>query len=265
MRSCFAANVAGLAMRRAALVLLSICFAAAALAQEPATPDAPAPPAKPADNGKCIGVLSAIGDSFSLQKIGITAFGNERDKVAIDSWQIDNLVVGKISAFMGKSWSVRPISYPKGTFATLEQDHGLLYDYEAELAGIVRRVTSSTKCTHHVVVLKTSSRYGTSNQSIYGLGILEVGAPLHPWDHIDYLHALYVIRVYDGRTFAKLGERRGSFDEWHFSDIQGPYRQVDNASWPRPGAAPGAAVREGLRSLVAKSLDVTMPQVLRVQ
>src|SRR5271165_5485258 len=102
MRSCFAANVAGLAMRRAALVLLSICFAAAALAQEPATPDAPAPPAKPADNGKCIGVLSAIGDSFSLQKIGITAFGNERNKVAIDSWQIDNLVMGKISAFMGK-------------------------------------------------------------------------------------------------------------------------------------------------------------------
>ena len=33
----------------------------------------------------------------------------------------------------------------------------------------------------------------------------------------------------------------------------------------RPGAAPGAAVREGLRSLVAKSLDVTMAQVLRIQ
>jgi hypothetical protein len=261
----FAADCAGLAMRRAALVLLSMSLAAAALAQEPATPGARALPAKLADNGKCIGVLSAIGESFSLQKIGITAFGNERNKVAIDSWQIDNLVVGKIGAFMGKSWSVRPISYPKGTFAALEQDHGLFYNYDAELTGIVRRVTSSTKCNHYVVVLKTSSRYGTSNQSIYGLGILEVGAPLHPWDHIDYLHALYVIRIYDGRTFAKLGERRASFDEWHFSDIQGPYRQVDNASWPRPGAAPGATVKDGLRSLVEKSLDVTMPQILRIE
>jgi hypothetical protein len=256
-------------MRRATFVLLSMCLTGAALAQEPAAPTAPAaaPPANSngTDNGKCIGVVSAIGDSFSLQKIGITAFGNERNKVPIDSWQIDNLVVSKISAFLGKSWSVRPISYPKGTFATLEQDHGLFYNYDTELTGIVRRLTSSTKCNHHVVVLKTSSRYGTTNQSIYGLGILEVGAPLHPWDHIDYLHALYVIRIYDGHTFSKLGERRASFDEWHFSDIQGPYRQVDNASWPRPGAAPSAAVREGVRSLVAKSLDVTMPQVLRVQ
>jgi hypothetical protein len=264
MRSRFAADFAR-ATHRAALVLLSVCLACAALAQQPATPKAPAPPAKPADNGKCIGVLSAIGDSFSLQKIGLTVLGNERNKVPIDSWQIDNLVVGKISAFLGKSWSVRPISYPKGTFATLEQDHGLFYNYDAELTEIIRRVTSSTKCDHYVVVLKTSSRYGTSNQSLYGLGILEVGAPLHPWDHIDYLHALYVIRVYDGQTFAKLGERRASFDEWHFSDIQGPFRQVDNSSWPQPGAAPGAAVREGLRSLVEKSLDVTMPQVLRVQ
>jgi hypothetical protein len=265
----FAADCAGLAMRRAALVLLSMCFAGAALAQEPAAPKPPAaaPPANAnaADNGKCIGVLSAIGDSFSLQKVGITAFGNERNKVPIDSWQIDNLVVTKISAFLSKSWSVRPISFPKGTFATLDQDQGLFFNYDAELTGIVRRVASSTKCRHYVVVLKTSSRYGTTNQSLYGLGILEAGAPLHPWDHIDYLHALYVIRVYDGQTFAKLGERRASLDEWHFSDIAGPYRQVDNASWPRPGAAPGPAVRDGLRSLVAKSLDVTMPQVLRIQ
>lgn len=265
----FATEFPGLATRRAALVLLSMCFAGAGLAQEPATPKAPAAAlpatANAADNGKCIGVLSAIGDSFSLQKVGITAFGNERNKVPIDSWQIDNLVVSKISAFLSKSWLVRPISFPKGTFATLEQDHGLFYNYDAELTGIVRRVASSTKCRHYVVVLKTSSRYGTTNQSLYGLGIMEAGAPLHPWDHIDYLHALYVIRVYDGQTFAKLGERRASLDEWHFSDIQGPYRQVDNASWPRPGAAPGAAVRDGLRSLVAKSLDVTMPQALRIQ
>jgi hypothetical protein len=218
MRFRFATDFAALAMRRAAFVLLSMCIAgAAALAQEPAKPKAPeATPSansNAADNGKCIGVLSAIGDSFGLQKIGITAFGNERNKVPIDSWQIDNLVVSKIGSFMSKSWSVRPISYPKGTFATLEQDHGLFYNYDAELAGIVRRVASSAKCNHYVVVLKTSSRYGTTNQSIYGLGILEVGAPLHPWDHIDYLHALYVIRVYDGHTFAKLGERRATLDE----------------------------------------------------
>jgi hypothetical protein len=181
MRSRLAADIAGLAVRRAALVLLSIWVAAGtALAQQPARPKAATPPAKPntADNSKCIGVLSTIGDTINLQKIGITVFGNELNKVPIDSWQIDNLVVSKISAYLSKSWSVRPISHPKGAFATLEEDHGLFYNRDAELTEIIRRVTSSTKCDHYVVVLKGSSGYGTTNQSLYGLGVLETCAPI---------------------------------------------------------------------------------------
>ena len=114
-----------------------------------------AKPKAAADNGKCIGVVSAIGDTFSLQKIGITVFGNELNTVPIDSWQIDNLVIGKISAFLSKAWTVRRISYPKGAFSSLdERQHPLFYNYEEDLKGVVRRVTSSTKCDHYVVVVK---------------------------------------------------------------------------------------------------------------
>jgi hypothetical protein len=260
-----AAYIVGPATRRVVPVLFSTFIACGfALAQQPAKPKAAAPSAKPAaaDNGKCIGVLSAIGDSINLQKIGITVFGNELNKVPVDSWQIDNLVVSKISTYLSKSWSVRPISYPKGAFATLEQDHGLFYNYDAELTGIVRRVTSSTKCDHYVVVLKGSSGFGTSNQSLFGLGVLETGGLMSA----DYLFALYQIRVYDGQTMAVLGQQRATFDENHFSSIHGPFRQLyTNFTFPQPGMMPGPAVRDGLRSLVEKSLDVTMPQVLRVQ
>jgi len=95
MPSRFAAGIAGNAILRAAFVLLSILAAiGVAVAQQPAKPKAPAtnsPPVKPstAENTKCIGVISAIGDTFSLQKIGITVFGNELNTVPIDSWQID--------------------------------------------------------------------------------------------------------------------------------------------------------------------------------
>src|ERR1700722_1723313 len=240
MRSCFAADLAGLVMRCAALVLLSMCIAGAALAQQPAKPKAPAaaPAPKPsaADNGKCIGVLSAIGDTINLQKIGFTVFGNELNKVPVDSWQIDNLVVSKITAYLSKSWSVRPISYPKGAFATLEQDHGLFYNLDAELTEIIRRVTSPTKCDHYVVVLKGSSGYGTSNQSLYGLGVLDAGAPIMI---TDILFALYVIKVYDGQTFTVLGQQRATLDENHFSTIHGPFRQLyTNFTFPQPGTVP---------------------------
>jgi hypothetical protein len=264
MRFRFATDFAGLAMRRAVPVLFSTFIACGlGLAQQSAKPKAPAA-GKPAaaDTGKCIGVLSAIGDSINLQKIGITVFGNELNKVPVDSWQIDNLVVSKISAYLSKSWSVRPISYPKGAFATLEQDHGLFYNRDAELTEIIRRVTSSTKCDHYVVVLKGGSGFGTSNQSLYGLGVLETGGLMSA----DYLFALYLIRVYDGQTMAVLGQQRATFDENHFSAIHGPFRQLyTNFTFPQPGTVPGPAVRDGLRSLVEKSLDITMPQVLRVQ
>ena len=263
MRLRLAADFAVSVMRRATPAVFSLFIACGtALAQQSAKPAAPAAKPSAAPSGKCIGVLSAIGDSINLQKIGITVFGNELNKVAIDSWQIDNLVVGKISAYLSKSWSVRPISYPKGAFATLEEDHGLFYNFDAELTEIIRRVTSSTKCDHYVVVLKSRSGFGTSNQSLYGLGVLEAGGLMGA----DYLFALYLIRVYDGHTMAMLGQQRATLDENHFSAIHGPFRQLyTNFTFPQPGTMPGPAVRDGLRSLVDKSLDVTMPQILRIE
>ena len=38
---------------------------------------------------KRVCVISAIGDTYSLQKVGITVFGNALDKVPIEAWGID--------------------------------------------------------------------------------------------------------------------------------------------------------------------------------
>jgi hypothetical protein len=131
-------------------------------------------------------------------------FGNELNYVPIDFWQIDNLVVGKISTFLSKSWSVQRIDYPKGAFSSLAEQHPLFFDYDEELRRIVRGLTSSTKCGHYVVVAKTTSSYGTTNQSVGGLGIVEAGTPLWQW---DYIYALFMIRLYDGQSFAVEGQQ----------------------------------------------------------
>jgi hypothetical protein len=267
MTSRVAAEIAGPAMRRAAIALLSILVAGGVVvAQQPAKPKTPAAtqPAKPsaADNSKCIGVISAIGDTFNLQKVGFTVFGNELNHVPIDSWQIDNLVIAKISAFLSKSWTVRRINYPKGAFSSLDEQHPLFFNYAEELQGIVRRLASSTKCDHYVVAVKSSSRYGTTNQTVGGLGIVEVRNPLYG---VDYIFALYSIRVYDGQTFALLGGRGAILEESFGSTIRGPNREVDKFWWPESDAAKSTMLRDGIRSLVEKSLDKTMPLILRVE
>jgi hypothetical protein len=279
MRPRAKAQTAGAVLRLAAFALASILTVCGpGVTQQPMTskPVTPKPaaaksaqPAKPsaAESTKCIGVVSAIGDTFHLRKIGFTVFNNDSNTVPIESWQIDNLVISKIGTFLSKSWTVRRINYPKGAFSSLDEKHPLFYNYDDDLQGIVRRLSSSTRCDHYAVVVKGGSQYSDTNQSLYGLGVLEIGAPLRTG---DFIYALYSIRLYDGQTFAVLGRRDAVIEQPNllnvfFKPIHGPYLGVDTSWWPEADAEKSTKLRDGIRSLVEKSLDVTMPMILRVE
>lgn len=275
MTSRIAAEITGLAVRCAAIALLFLfAFGGAGIAQQ-ATKPKPRPavsaqPAKPnvADSGKCIGVISAIGDTLFLRKVGITIFGNEQNTAPVESWHIDDVVFGKISTYLSKSWTVRRINYPKGAFASLDGQHPLFYNYNDDLQGIVRRLASSTRCDHYVVVVKGSSQVGTNNQSVYGLGIVETTSIMGV---DDFVHALFTIKIYDGQTFAILGQRGARIEKWSLvSDftgppIGGPVHAVDRSWWPQSDAAQSTKLRDAIRSLVEQALDATMPEILRAE
>jgi len=270
MTSRIAAEIGRLTARCAATFLFAAVIAGAAVAQQPAKPKAPAASSKPsaADSGKCIGVISTIGDTLFLRKVGITIFGNEQNTAPVDSWHIDDVVFGKISTYLSKSWTVRRINYPRGAFASLDGQHPLFYNYNDDLQGIVRRVASSTRCDHYVVVVKGSSQVGTSNKSVYGLGIVETTSIMGV---NDFVHALFTIKIYDGQTFAILGQRGARIEKWSLvSDftgppIGGPVHAVDRSWWPQSDAAQSTKLRDAIRSLVEQALDATMPEILRVQ
>jgi hypothetical protein len=103
-----------LAVASAALVLL---FGTAGEAQTPPATSAPAAPAKtvakkpaakakpgakqPAavETGPCrLGVISAIGDRFSVHKFGITVFETEDNEVPVEGWGLDDLAVARVRA-----------------------------------------------------------------------------------------------------------------------------------------------------------------------
>jgi hypothetical protein len=281
MRPRAKAETAGAVTRLAAIALtsiLTVCgpgVAQQSVTPKPATPQRAAaksaPPAKPsaAESTKCIGVVSAIGDTFHLRKIGITVFNNDSNTVPIESWQIDNLVISKISTFLSKSWTVRRVNYPKGAFSSLDEKHPLFYNYDDDLQGIVRRLSSSTRCDHYAVVVKGGSRFSDTNQFVYGLGIVESGASFLTF---DLIYALYWIRIYDGQTYEVIGKRGAITEQSNpllglvtAKSIGGPYLKVDRSWWPESDAAKSTMLKDGIRSLVEKSLDVTMPLILRVE
>src|SRR2546421_3737877 len=115
------------------LIALLSLLAAAAAQTPPATTPPPAqtaipakpvakkatPKAKPVakqpaamESGPCrLGVISVIGDHYSVQKFGLTIFENEASEVPID-WGLDDLVFARVRAATSNDPAVRRIASP---------------------------------------------------------------------------------------------------------------------------------------------------------
>jgi hypothetical protein len=239
-------------VHRAAIILFCLLFVPAAVAQ-------PAAPKKP-DGRKSVGVISALGHKFALQKVGITVFGNELKEVPIDSWAIDDLVVAKIAAVLGRQFDVRRIGYAKGAFNAFEAQGGLFRDREAELQDVVRKIAAAQKCDLYLVVTRGSSPFGTTNQFVTGLGLVVAGGGLIDNSH---LVAISVLHLYDGRSFALLKRQGASIGQaTFFKTIKGPHREVDQSWWPSGPAAQNDKLRSATRALVEQSMAMTAVELL---
>ena len=219
---------------------------------------------EPGAGRKSVGVISALGDKFALQKVGITVFGNDYADIPIEAWKIDDLVAAKVGAHLSKRFEVRRITYPKDTFTAYEKPGGLFRDHKAELRKIMQDITASQKCDLYVLVMKGGSMVGNTNQSVSGLGILQAGSGLFLPN--VRIHALSTIRVFDGRTFEILAEKRGTMGQQTFmAVIQGPHREVDMAWWPAsPQGAQNPKMKDAIVALLDQSLAMTLPELLPV-
>lgn len=266
--------------------ILTSCFIVSASAQAPppqgATTQSGAPAAKPVakksspktktgakpatESGPCqIGVIPFIGDVFVVKKVGLMVFGNEYTEVPINGWGLDDLVVARIRA-AAPGVAVRKITPAKDAFAT--EDKGglsaLFRDRNADQIAAVRKVAAGIPCKRYILVHRTGTQFSNTNQFIHGVGI--VG-----WAGRNYLFALTYIRVFNGEDFSTLKQAAAATGEESviarglgLNPIHGPSRRLEDISFPAsPGeAASNPALREGVRALLAASLDHTMPTVL---
>jgi hypothetical protein len=197
---------------------------------------------------RTVGVISAVGHKFALQKMGITVFGNELNEVPI-SWGIDDAVAGKVSALLSGRYAVRRISPPAGLDADNAQD-------------IVRKIAASQKHDLYVVVARSSAPFGSSNQIVTGLGMIEAGGIIYP-DNVT-LFAVTTVLVYDGRTFERLGWQRTGVEGISIGKtINAPTRSLDRTWWPAtPQAVHNEKLKAATRALAVEGLSATIPQIM---
>jgi hypothetical protein len=239
-----------------ALMLIAGCSAPTAFAPPVALDDA--------KGRHSIGIISAVGSKFAVQKVGVTVFGNEYNVVPVATWGIDDLIASKLTLLLGGKADVKRITYAKDAFAAYEAPGGLFRDRDAELKQILRKLTATQKCDIYLVVIASSSSVGSTNQSVGGLGIVQTGGVLvtKAW-----LHAVFQVRVYDGRTLEFLGWKPATIGQNTFmAMIKGPHREVDVSWWPEKAKVEAdVRLKSAMRELVEQALTTTLPEVLALE
>jgi len=273
-------------LRNTVVAALVSCLAAAGWAQSPSAPSAPAKPAtaKPAKKavaktkpsttplaaatGPCtLGVISAIGDRFSVQKFGVTVFENEQSFVPIEDWGLDELVLARVRAATGSDPTVRRIGYPKGAFEPyFNPKSRLLPDPREGLPAIVRSFTANANCERYLVVTRVRGEIPGTRLQVDGIGAYNQG--LGSLLRHSHLFAVFAVNILDGRTYEKLDRAFAAVGARLSQSMrltEDPLNKLDNSQFPDPpaSAAGSTALRDRTRELVAARLDQMLPDYLK--
>jgi hypothetical protein len=217
---------------------------------------------KAIQSARTVGIISAVGTKFALQKVGITVFGNELNEVPIGTWGLDDAVAGRVSAVLGRRYAVRRIGVPQGAFAAY-YNPAAFSSSDATLQGIVRKLAGSQRYDLVIVVTSAGVQFGGTNQAVSGVGMVEGGGALNP-DNVT-LYAVTAVHLYDGRTFERLLWRRpgfaigGSFG----NVVNAPHRKLDRTWWPAtPQAVHSEKYKAATREVLVDGIAATVPEMV---
>jgi hypothetical protein len=221
----------------------------------------------PAESGPCqIGVISAVGDKFAVQKVGLTVFGNELTEVPINAWGLDDLVAARVRA-AASGINVRKIAYSKGTFEPYYHPPTRLFrNGDEDLTAVIKQITASSNCARYFVFTTYEAQLQGTNQSLPGIGVLHHGSG--PLSNTS-LFANFALRVFDGQSFViakRPSTDLGSILAGSFGRLgQDPLTKLEAADFP---AAPADAVasstlRDHTRALLAARLDKAVAAYLK--
>jgi hypothetical protein len=195
----------GIALTRvlAALVLMasatSLCFGQAPAPSKSADKKQTAPRA---DTRKTIGLVSELGATFEVRKIGIMVFGNEKASAAIESWGIDPFVAAKAATLLKSNFNVVPIKVSKDGLAALASAPGsLLGDRDGYICNVLRKESQGRPFDYFLWVRAWDGEYANTNQLLRGLGIVHRQGMNSGY---TFVYALLGVDVLDGKTCSRL-------------------------------------------------------------
>jgi hypothetical protein len=217
------------------------------------------------ETGPCrLGVISTLGDLFSVQKFGLTIFETEVEEVPVNGWGLDDLAIARVRAATGADPSVRRIAYPKGAFDLFYNPKSrILLEPNERLEPIVQSITQNAGCERYLVITKFNAEVAGTKKVIKGIGAYNQG--LGSAFRNSHLFANVAVNLIDGRTYERINRAFALFSVGGAPAAEFELTKLDNSLFPDPpgSAAANATLRDRTRALITATLDRVIPVYLK--
>jgi hypothetical protein len=254
-------------MRKIFVALLWAALLPLAAAAQPAgkaTGKRGLPP--PLDARKKIALITDIGSTFNVRKIGVMVFGNEEASVPVDGWGIDPFVTSKTATILKAHFNVVPLKLSREGKAGLADAPGSLFgDRAAHICSFLRKEAPGQSFAYYLWITPGLKRYRNTNQTLKGLGIVQ-GKDLITSN--TFIHTLFAVEVMDGQNCNHIRVEEPSAGSGSlFEAIRGPNRKVEDSWMP---AAPSAAaqdirLKDAVKQLVEQGLMQSLPHLFATE
>jgi hypothetical protein len=200
---------------------------------------------------RTVAVVSAIGDSLSLQGVGFGRFGGTQELVPITDWGIDAWMKDKVSQQLSGRFIIKPVSVDAAAPARC--------DGFEQCANSLPRTDAVDA---YVLVFKhwVPEPLG-GNSNIRGIGIYH-----HPGlgDSFTFVHAIYVVAVIEARTGEMIDHGTGRLPGGDFlGGHPDPVQDVPETLWPDGSTQLNAEQKNPVRNIVMKLLADSLPHALQ--
>ena len=188
----------GESMRLALIWVVTSAFFVLAAASAQAQPDAGASPAAPktgaATHQKTVAVISDLGVTFNVRRIGGDFFDQHDAQLPITDWKVDDRVVAEVTKVLGKRFTVKRIAVPAGTFARLPYPVSISPStFDRNYKYVVEKLARGQKADFTLAITPGYSRF-EGNEIVSGLGMVQRESLLTKGETV---HCLVLYRLFD--------------------------------------------------------------------
>jgi len=226
---------------------------------------------QPLDTGRAaqykrVGVLSAMGDTFSSGRVGITIFTTGGTQEHLDLGADEIMTTAAAKALSARYQVVDLGKYRQAFMDTPKYwpgNQGILADSRQSVPEVVHKLMGGEKLDAYILITPASASVRGTNQAVGGIGLVKKEELLRTGDVL--LYAAYIVSVVDGGDFSLQADMRA------FPENESPLGSLVGSStlsapnWPvlPQYQDDPVANRDKLHETLQMLLTRNVPQTLR--